>query len=147
MRRPSFLFDQWVSIVNLAFSYNFENSSDVISWSWGKGGKFTTKSVYDHLSSEDVGPNFKHLWKAKIPYKIKIFLWLLENGAVLTKDNLIKRNWVGDPSSLFCSEAENINHLFFYCPVAKVIWGIVGLSLGANNIPNDIDQYKTWIKL
>ena len=102
MRRPSFLFDQWVSIVNLAFSYNFENSSDVISWSWGKGGKFTTKSVYDHLSSEDVGPNFKHLWKAKIPYKIKIFLWLLENGAVLTKDNLIKRNWVGDPSCLFC---------------------------------------------
>ena len=23
----------------------------------------------------------------------------------------------------------------------------MGLSLGANNIPNDIDQYKTWIKL
>jgi hypothetical protein len=26
-------------------------------------------------------------WKAKIPLKIKIFLWYLWNGVVLTKDN------------------------------------------------------------
>jgi hypothetical protein len=28
----------------------------------------------------------------KIPYKVKIFLGLMANGAVLTKDNLIRRN-------------------------------------------------------
>jgi len=98
--------------------------------------------MYDHLSLDESGSNFKHLWKAKLPYKIKIFLWLLEKGVILTKDNLIKRKWVGDPSCYFCSDNENINHLLFCCPVAKVIWGIIAMSLGANNIPTDIDQYK-----
>jgi len=101
--------------------------------------------MYDHLSLDESGSNFKHLWKAKLPYKIKIFLWLLEKGVILTKDNLIKRKWVGDPSCYFCSDNENINHLLFCCPVAKVIWGIIAMSLGANNIPTDIDQYKRWV--
>jgi len=30
-------------------------------------------------------------WKAKMPLKIKIFLWYLKRGVVLAKDNLIKR--------------------------------------------------------
>jgi len=142
---PPFLFEQWISVINQAFSYNFADSKDIITWSWGKGGKFTSKSMYDHLSLDESGSNFKHLWKAKLPYKIKIFLWLLEKGVILTKDNLIKRKWVGDPSCYFCSDNENINHLFFCCPVAKVIWGIIAMSLGANNIPTDIDQYKRWV--
>jgi len=33
---PPFLFDQWLSIVNCAFSYGFDNSEDVVSWSWAK---------------------------------------------------------------------------------------------------------------
>ena len=89
---PPFLFDQWISIINQVFSYNFVDSKDVITWSWSKCGKFTSKSMYDHLSLDESGPNFKHLWKVKLPYKIKIFLWLLENGVILTKDNLIKTN-------------------------------------------------------
>jgi hypothetical protein len=32
-------------------------------------------------------------WKAKIPLKIKIFLWYLWKGVILTKDNLAKRHW------------------------------------------------------
>lgn len=39
----------------------------------------------------------KHLfWKAKLPLKIKIFLWYLKWGVILTKDNLVKRRWKGD---------------------------------------------------
>jgi hypothetical protein len=33
---PPFLFEQWVSIVNLAFQFNFQNANDVISWKWGE---------------------------------------------------------------------------------------------------------------
>jgi hypothetical protein len=38
------------------------------------------------------------LWKIKVPCKkvpckIKIFLWYLQKGVVLTKDNLAKRKW------------------------------------------------------
>ena len=117
-------------------------------WSVGPGQRWKIHlqvSLWP-LSSDEAGSNFKHIWKAKIPYKIKIFLWLLESRVVLTKDNLIKRKWVGDPSCYFCSEEEDISHLFFCCPVVKIIWGILGQVLGANNVPSGSEQYKCWIK-
>jgi hypothetical protein len=33
--------------------------------------------------------------KAKLSFKIKIFLWYLKKGVTLTKDNLVKRHWNG----------------------------------------------------
>lgn len=85
-----------------------------------------------------------NIWKAKIPYKIKIFLWLLENGATLTKENLIKRNWVGDPSCRFCDCVETTDHLFFQCPTTRVVWGIFALCIGTNTIPMNTEQYWKW---
>jgi hypothetical protein len=67
----------------------------------------------------------KKIWKGKIPAKIKIFMWLMTNEAILTKDNLIKRKWKGDPDCYFCSHPETISHPFFQCPVAKTIWAVV----------------------
>jgi hypothetical protein len=32
------------------------------------------------------------IWKAKIPLKIKIFIWMVAQKAILTKDNMIIRN-------------------------------------------------------
>jgi hypothetical protein len=57
-------------------------------------------------------------------------MWLMENGAILTKDNMIKRNWKGNPECYFCDQHETINHLFFGCSVAKVIWACIAKCLG-----------------
>jgi hypothetical protein len=35
-----------------------------------------------------------YLWKFKVPLKIMIFMWLLHKKILLTKDNLLKRNWI-----------------------------------------------------
>ena len=35
---------------------------------------------------------------------------------------------------------------FFCCPAVKIIWGILGQVLGANNVPSGSEQYKCWIK-
>jgi len=48
-------------------------------------------------------------------------MWLMSNGAVFTKDNMLRRNWVGDPKCYFCDNNESIEHLFFKCSVAKVV--------------------------
>ena len=143
---PQILFDSWLSIVDKVYSYPFENENDVVSWKLCKDGTFTTRSVYDMLTSDDTGYSFKSIWKAKLPLRIKVFLWLLENKVVLTKDNLIRRNWQGDPACYFCSNNESIDHLFFLCPMAKVTWGAVALFLGAINIPENTDQYSLWIE-
>jgi hypothetical protein len=44
--------------------------------------------MYDHLCSSEINnPN----WKAKIPLKVQIFMWLIQQEAILTKDNLAKK--------------------------------------------------------
>jgi len=86
----------------------------------------------------------KKFWKGKIPAKIKIFMWLMTNEAILTKDNLIKRKWKGDPDCYFCSHPETISHLFFQCPVAKTIWAVVAKCFGAYTVPRNLNQCWRW---
>ena len=131
------LFEEWLGIVEKTYSFNFSSQKDIVTWKWNSKKTFTTKSVYNRLSSGSESNRFNHIWKSKIPYKIKIFTWLLEKGAVLTKDNMIRRRWAGDPSCKFCDQPETINHLFFQCLVAKCIWALIGKCLGAN-IPREI---------
>ena len=46
------------------------------------------------------------------------------NNAILTKDNMIRRNWPGDPSCYFCSQPGTVDHLLFQCSTAKVVWSM-----------------------
>lgn len=38
-----------------------------------------------------------------------------------------------------------MNHLFFSCPIARVIWGCIAKCFGANNIPTDLDECWVWL--
>ena len=93
---PPILFEEWMGVINDTFSFNFRQQADEIGWKWESKKKFTTKSTYEHLTPH-ARVHFDHIWKAKIPYKIKIFTWLLEKNAILTKYNLIRRKWLGIP--------------------------------------------------
>jgi hypothetical protein len=62
------------------------------------------------------------MWKIKVPPRIYVFMWLLANGKVLTRDNLAKRRHVDDSTCLFCNEAESAVHVFFDCCVVKWLW-------------------------
>ena len=101
-----------------------------IGWRLSKKGTFSMKFVYEALTKAESGRHFKHIWKGKIPAKMKFFMWLLENDALLTKDNMIKRNWKGSPECYFCNHNESINHLFFSCSVARVVLGLCGKMCG-----------------
>lgn len=141
---PEVLYGQWNNMKMSIMSRQFAESPDEVYWKWNKSGKFSVKSTYDYLTQGDEGDPHTKIWKAKIPYKIKNFLWLLENDATLTKENMVKRKWVGDPSCRFCDSVETTEHLFFQCPTAKVVWSIVAICLGANNIPMNIQQFWNW---
>jgi hypothetical protein len=61
----------------------------------------------------------KYIWKMKVPLKIKIFMWFFHRKVILTKDNLLKRNWNGNTSCCFCDKEETIQHLFFWVPLSE----------------------------
>jgi len=98
----------WRDVVD----FQLINETDVVFWKLENNSTFSFKSVYIGLT-RNVGLCHKRIWKGKIPVKIKIFVWTMTNEAILTKDNLLKRKWKGDPSCSFCENDENISHLFF----------------------------------
>jgi hypothetical protein len=57
----------------------------------------------------------------KIPLKTKFFDWYLHRGVILTKDNLVKRNWHGSTQCVFCHRDKTIKNLFFQCRFARSI--------------------------
>lgn len=66
---------------------------------------------------------WEHIWKAKIPYKVSCFLWLLAREAVLTQDNLMKRGITICPRCCLCWETtETVNHLFLHCKITGQVW-------------------------
>jgi hypothetical protein len=142
------LFDElrvcWNNILHDTTTFLLSDNADTFIWNIGKKGRFTVKSVYDALTSPSTGRYHKHIWKGKIPEKIKIFLWLLTNDAILTRDNLRKKKWQGDPNCIFCDSLETVSHMFFQCPIAKIIWVVVAKCFGASNVPTNLEQCWLW---
>jgi hypothetical protein len=62
------------------------------------------------------------MYKISVPPRLHIFIWLLTNNKLLTRDNLLKGKNLDDVSCLFCSDPESVHHLFFECCVSKIMW-------------------------
>jgi hypothetical protein len=69
--------------------------------------------------------------------KIKIFLWQLSYDALLTRDNLKKRNWNGSPFIRFVTIVKMQIIFFFSCAIARVTWGCIGVFVGATSCPSN----------
>jgi hypothetical protein len=112
--------DKWLELVGNVLMVNLNDCKDSFIWTANKN--FSVKNMYNDIVLREGTPVNCWARKAKIPLKIKIFLWFLRNGVVLTKDNLVKRHWKGCTKFYFCGEQETIQHLFFNCPIAQLTW-------------------------
>ena len=103
------------------------------------------KSHYLALIHSDIPNLNRRLWKLKVPLKIKIFLWYLRRGVILTKDNLAKRNWQGSVQCCFCHKDETIQHLLFDCPLARTVWSIIQVVTNLY-LPHSVsNMFGTWL--
>jgi hypothetical protein len=84
--------------------------------------------------------------EGNLPERIKNFMWLIAQHAILTKDNMIRRQWQGDSGCYFCGVHEDMDHLFFKCPVAKVVWGVLAVCFHQTIRPNSYGQYWAWVR-
>jgi hypothetical protein len=136
--------NQMRDLNNILCTVALSSDKDKPIWKWTKNGKFSVKSMYKHLCSNGLDRSFKHLWKAKIPLKIKVWLWLIWHNAIASKDNMIKRGWGGNTKCQFCDQEETILHMFFTCAAAKFVWSCVAKSIGAPNRPASFTQFFWW---
>jgi hypothetical protein len=131
------LWNQWLELVQISGSIQFTEANDSIIWQFNSSGRYSVQSLYAVVSDRRVRQVFTPVvWKLHVPSRLHIFLWLIANNKILTRDNLTKRRVVDDATCLFCGENETVSHLFFECCVAKVVWQhiseIVGMPLGAD---------------
>ena len=102
--------------------------------------------MYLALMDDAVLPLNRPLWKIKIPLKVKVFLWLLHRGVILTKDNLAKRNWNGSKLCSCCQNDETISHLFFNCQMACLLWRIISITFGLSKPNSVVHLFGTWLQ-
>jgi hypothetical protein len=137
---------QWYELATKLNRVSLRECNDLPLWWWTANKVFSVKSVYNHMTKNEVGVDYKRIWKTKLPEKIKIFMWLLEQKVVLTKDNMVRRKWQGCPACYLCGEPETNYHLFFSCPIVKVVWGVVARCFQQNTRPLCYEQYWVWVK-
>ena len=89
----------------------------------------------------------QYIWCAKLPTKIKVFMWYLKKGVILTKVNLVRRNWHGDKSCAYYHVPESIQHLFFSCAHAKFLWRAVHVVFGLSQPSSVDDLFNRWCKV
>jgi hypothetical protein len=117
------LYDRWLELVELVNSISLSNEEDQPLWIFHPSGTYSVKSFYGVINNGGVVPiHSPAVWKLWIPPRIHIFLWLVLNNKILTRDNLGKRRHVDDKTCVFCSEPETAGHLFFDCLVAQHVW-------------------------
>jgi hypothetical protein len=58
---------------DIVHRYCTNNNKYRAIWDWEKSGVFSIKSTYKYLCKYEYGPNFKGIWKVKLPLKIKKF--------------------------------------------------------------------------
>jgi hypothetical protein len=65
---------------------------------------------------------------------------------LLNRDNLAKRNWNASKKCCFCDSEETANHLFIFCPFARLVWRIIFATydiLPPTNITNIFENWLT----
>jgi hypothetical protein len=136
----------WLQLVHRLMFIQLNGKKDMFVWGLTSSRTFTVKSMYLDMLDDDTKYLKKYIWKMKLPLKIKVFMGFFHRKIILIKDNLLKRNWNGNESCCFCDSKESIQHLFFECPLAKIIWRIIYMTFGLEPPKNVTNLFGTWLK-
>ncbi|AQK39484.1 TUB-transcription factor 14 [Zea mays] len=101
-----------------------------------QSGKFQTSKLYDFLKKQDrvTNPAAAFIWSNKAPPRAQFFAWLLTQGKIQSKENLLLKKIVDEDTCDVCGqERETADHIVLRCHFAKTFWLAIGF-----HIPNDM---------
>jgi hypothetical protein len=111
--------EQWFDLEEICKSIIFTPDCDSFIWNYTANGQYSTSSLYSIISFRGVTPTFiPAVWSLVVPPRVHIFLWLLANNKLMTRDNLENRK-LGKPS----------NFEFFQNKKPFLIYSLIALLL------------------
>jgi hypothetical protein len=111
------MMDMWREIVEIAQTIIFSVEEDQLIWKYESKGVYSSKSLYAVINFRGVQPVFPpSVWELKIPPRVQIFLWLLSQNKIMTRDNLRHRGIQKPLVFELCSED---------CLVSRLLWAVV----------------------
>jgi hypothetical protein len=125
-----FLFDP--TTISEILKINIRPHSDSLLWTPSSTGVFSTKSAHHLISSLSPSTpshlsksSWKALWKLQLNHRLKLFLWKMVWNIIPTKFRISQTipSSISDTSCSLCSyPIDSLPHLFFTCPLARVVW-------------------------
>lgn len=125
---------------------------DIIMWNAEPNGKFTTKSAYHIARTNGVGNGnspgaseigsdikllWKALWRACVPGKVKLCVWLSCSKALPTRASLQQQKILTDAFCAFCNGGiETVEHALRDCPRSANIWFSSPLDFRVHEVGN-----------
>ncbi|KAK4385935.1 putative mitochondrial protein [Sesamum angolense] len=123
------------SILSIPLSC-FELQDELI-WLYTRSGVFSVKTAY-HLpcnnartsnptsslfSCPSIVKGWKRFWQAKVPNKIRVFIWRICTDSLPVGINLQCRISALTPCCRCCSNGEEtLRHTFLLCPSSRMVW-------------------------
>lgn len=116
----------WLQLVEIAHTINFSVEEDQPIWKYESKGVYSSKTLHAVINFREIQPVFlPSVWELKIPPRVQIFLWLLSQNKIMTRDNLRHRGIQKNLICELCSELESVKHLFFDYLVYRLLWVVV----------------------
>ena len=72
----------WMHLVWRLIEVQLSDQPDSIQWKLTSNGRFTVKSFYMDLINSGPLSRSLHIWKVKIPLRIKIFMWFVHKQVI-----------------------------------------------------------------
>lgn len=120
-------------------STHTDPSADTTAWSWEPSGRFSTSSAYKVLHNRGIiCPFSNRLWKIKAPPKVRVFIWVMSQNKLLTREVLCKRDCGMILGCTLChrQNLEDARHLLWECLYAQALWGALFILLQLPPIPS-----------
>lgn len=133
--------EEWERLMVMLDDHNINDLGDSFCWVLDKSGKYSTRSMHKRLAFWGViNRRMLRLWKSKLPQKLKNFSWLVYQDRLQTGVNLKHRKWRGDERCCVCGVKEDMDHIFFHCHIARVVWYCIKEVLGWDKSPKSVRE-------
>jgi hypothetical protein len=133
--------DLWAALVQEISSVELSNNGDIVRWTLEPNGRFSVSSLYKKINQ---GPSLPHeslLWSAKLPLKIKIFLWQMAKGRLPSNEQINRRHGAVNGSCVLCGQSESVDHIFFVCDLVAFAWSGIREAFGVQWNPRTFQEF------